>query len=403
MVKNRPSSFRAWLGLALRGFFMGLADMVPGVSGGTVAFISGIYEDLIESVKSFNIQALKELLGLRFHQFKKTVAWEFLSALASGMMVAVVFLAPLFHFLLNHELYRSFLYSGFLGLILASIFFCVKQVKEWKVANVIVLTMALLSAYYVCGLQLGEDSGGELYAVAASIDVPQDLSISNYHDGKIWDVAPSTLEAMTAKGLLTKDTLVFSQQQKMDITLGEVVTISGTAPKIDWWIFFCGMLGVSAMLLPGISGSYILNILGAYTVVIGALAEFSRSLSKGSIDGDAFVILATLFMGVIVGGMLFSRVISWLFARYHNLAIAALIGFMLGALRAVWPFWSVGYFVDPLKPAARLTLKPIQPLFPEIFSWTFGISVAIFLGGLFSVFFLELLASKKKQPTLDVE
>ena len=149
-----------------------------------------------------------------------------------------------------------------------------------------------------------------------------------------------------------------------------------------------------AMILPGISGSYLLTILGMYTPVVGALADFAKSLMQGQFDMNAFAILANMLMGIVLGALLFTRFLSWTLNKYHDLAISALSGFMLGSLRSVWPFWNVHYVVIEKGPQLVAT-NPILPSFSSLDTW---IAIALALCGFASVFVLHIVAKNKTNP-----
>ena len=260
----------SWLRLLICGICMGTADIIPGISGGTVAFIMGFYPDLIKSIKSLNKHAIGLLLTFQFKEFGKSIAWKFLLILMAGMGIAFVTLSKLIHFLLQHSLYKIYLYSFFLGLVLASTIFCAKQIKTWRLTHYLMTFSGILIAYFLTG------------------------------------------NALQAQLILTEG--------------------------FNWWIVFCGMIAISAMLLPGISGSYLLSILGVYPVVIASINTFLSDLKEGLFNKDAFMLLLSLFSGIVIGAILFSRVVAWLFTHYREMTIALLTGFMLGALRSVWPF-----------------------------------------------------------------
>ncbi len=300
---------------------MGCADIVPGISGGTVAFIMGIYSNLIESIKSVNVYTL--CTG-RFKDFFTRIAWKYLLALLSGIAFSLATLAHFIDYVLGHETYRILLYSGFLGLILASALFCAKLVKQWRFPHLMSLFVGALAAYLLTG---------------------------------------STVGASEASYRATHG--------------------------LDPWIILCGAIAVSAMLLPGISGSYLLTILGTYSVVIGALADFVRNF-----DLSAFYILASMLIGIVIGALLFSHVVSWLLKHFHDMTIALLTGFMIGALKSVWPFWTYGYVF--LEKGPQLIV--LEPILPDAASLLFCAALAFALLGFAAVFALEHMAMARKRP-----
>lgn len=237
--------------LLMTGVTMGAADVVPGVSGGTMAFIMGIYEELVNSIKSFNWQVLKASLGLRFGEVLAAVPWRFLVVLGVGILGAFVTLAGPISWLLDHR--PVFLYAFFFGLILASIVAVSRQI-HWSPVAYLFLGFGAVVAYLVVGL------------------VPVEM------------------------------------------------------PHNQWALFLSGMAAITAMILPGISGSFILLILGQYEFVIDSMKE------------GAVLNLLPLALGCVVGILGFVRILSWLLKNYHQWTIALLVGFMVGSLRKIWPF-----------------------------------------------------------------
>lgn len=242
-----------WLGLAARGFAMGAADVVPGVSGGTMAFILGIYEQLIEALRRFTeARFWRHLLTLRLREAVADVAWRFLAAVLGGILVAVFSLAPFLEWALENHASR--LWAFFFGLVLASILTVARRLGRWRGATVVFALVGTVGAYLLVGL------------------VP-------------------------------------------------VVT-----PDAAWFVVSSGAIAICAMLLPGISGSFILLLLGKYQHVLAAVTE--RDV----------VTLGLFALGAALGMLAFARFLSWLLRRYHDLTVAALIGLMAGSLRKIWPW-----------------------------------------------------------------
>lgn len=240
--------------VAFTGLAMGAADVVPGVSGGTMAFIMGLYRELIEAIKSFDLALLRKALSGRVAECLEQVPWRFLLALGSGIGASILGLAHLVGWLLEHR--QVELYALFFGLVLASIVSVSREV-EWSAKTVASLVVGTAVAYWIVGL------------------VPAEMP----HD-------PLT-------------------------------------------IFLSGSVAISAMILPGISGSFILLILGQYEYVLGAVKELD------------VLVLVPLAAGCVVGLVVFSRILSWLFVRHRQLTVTLLVGFMLGSLRKIWPFKEV--------------------------------------------------------------
>jgi putative membrane protein len=335
--KPRPKTVKDWVRLFLFGICIGAADLVPGISGGTMALILGVYEDFIKSICTLDHKAFHSLIQMRWHQLLSLIAWQFLAALLLGMGLAIFMLAPLFHFLLNNPEYRSDFLALFAGLIISSSYYVSTKIPQWRQSH----TRWLL---------LG----------------------------------------MTAAGLLTltpiySPHIFFNLDQIMQSNSGVVL-----------WMISCGTISVCAMLLPGISGSYVLTVLQAYPVIIGALAN----VSSLHFHWQSYVVLISLGLGIIIGALIFSRVIRWFLSHHRDNTLAALIGIMLGALPAVWPFWSFHFAVNPILHAKPI-LQPDYPILPDIYAFQFWIACGCFALGLFLVIFLESIA-KKKVPLNEV-
>lgn len=250
---------RRYFTLFCKGIAMGAADVVPGVSGGTIAFISGIYTQLLGAIGSFNPAALKVLRQRGCRAFWQHVQGTFLTVLFSGILLSVLTFAHLLEYLLaNHPL---LVWGFFFGLIVASVIYIWRQISVHSVAGWLLLAVG-------AGLVLAS-------AFAPHIQI----------------------EAGFTPPLLA--------------------------------IFGAGALAICAMILPGISGSFILLLLGMYPVVLGAVVRFD------------VVILLTFIAGCATGLLSFSRLLHWLLGRFHNHTLALLEGFLVGSLAVVWPWQQV--------------------------------------------------------------
>ncbi|MAU11977.1 MAG: DUF368 domain-containing protein [Anaerolineaceae bacterium] len=248
---SRPKTPWEYVRLFFSGFAMGAADVVPGVSGGTMAFILGVYETLIDAIKSFNVKALKLALGMKFGELlNEHVPIRFLIALGLGILTAVFTLATILEGALESS--PTYVFAFFAGLILASII-AVGAKVEWSMGAVIALVVGAVVAFVIVGM----DSLGDQF---------------------------------------------------------------GHTPPI---LFVSGMIAICAMILPGISGSFILLILGQYDFILGAVK-----------DRD-IVSIISVGVGAVVGIVIFSRILSWLLKHYENVTIAVLVGFMAGSLRLI--------------------------------------------------------------------
>lgn len=244
-------SLKDYAYLCLTGLTMGAADVVPGVSGGTMAFIMGVYQELIDAIKSFDLKLVQKALRFDVQGILEQVPWRFLAALGSGIVLAVLSLAhAVTYFLDNHQTY---LYAFFFGLVAASIV-AVGLDMRWSPNTLLGLVAGTILAYWIVGLVPNEGTHSPLI------------------------------------------------------------------------LFLSGCVAISAMILPGISGSFILLILGQYAYVIGAV----KSLDV--------ITLLPFAVGCGLGLMAFARILSWLFVHYERITITLLIGFMLGSLRKIWPF-----------------------------------------------------------------
>jgi putative membrane protein len=241
--------------LFLKGMAMGGADVVPGVSGGTIAFISGIYEELINSLKSIDLANIKLLFSGKFKQFWTAINGNFLLVLFSGIIISIKSLASLMTYLMDTHPIE--LWSFFWGLIVISSIVVLRQIKQWNVKVIFIGLLGVVIAFFVTSLSPSQ-TGDNMFMV-----------------------------------------------------------------------FISGFLGISAMILPGISGAFILLILGKYKMIIGALSDLD------------FVIIGVFILGAIVGILTLVRAIAWLLNKYHDLAVAVLAGFMMGSLNKIWPWKEV--------------------------------------------------------------
>lgn len=231
---------------------MGAADVVPGVSGGTIAFISGIYEELITSINNINLDLFKAIKTSGFKGFWEKANGNFLLALFIGISISLFSLATLVSWLLENE--PVLLWSFFFGLVLASVFFVGKEITKWNVASIIALVLGASVAFYITTLPPNENI----------------------------------------------DSLPF--------------------------MFISGALAVCAMILPGISGAFILVLLGSYKTILGAVHE--KDLK----------VVATVAIGAIFGLLSFARLLKWMFNNYKNMTLALLTGFIIGSLNKIWPW-----------------------------------------------------------------
>lgn len=262
--------------LYLKGLGMGAADIVPGVSGGTIAFITGIYEELLDSIKSFNLDALQLLREFQFRAFWKHINGTFLLVLLAGIFTSILSLARVVTWLL--EYYPIQLWSFFFGLIIISAILVTKEIRKWNAAVVFAGVLGIAIAYYI--------------TIATPAETPDAL----------------------------------------------------------WFVFLAGALAICAMILPGISGSFILLLLVKYEFILTALKELN------------IAVILVFGTGCVVGLLSFARLVSWLLDRYYNVAVALLAGFMIGSLNKVWP-WKVvtEYYLNSKGQQKPLVTESVWP------------------------------------------
>lgn len=263
-----------YLTIGVKGACMGAADVIPGVSGGTIAFIMGIYDEFVGSIASINTEAVKLLLGGKFREFWKHINGNFLLALVLGIAVSVFTLAGLMQMLLSD--YPIQTWAFFFGLIVASSIFILRGISGWKMREGLFLAFGIALGVVVCTLS----------------------------------------PTQTPDGL--------------------------------WFIFLSGAIAICAMILPGISGSFILLILGKYQYIMGCIS--------GLLSGDFwsnFVILAVFAVGAACGIIGFSKFLHWLLARWNKETLIVLAGFIIGSLVKVWPWSNTEAIVSSQFPAVR--------------------------------------------------
>lgn len=294
---------------------MGAADVVPGVSGGTIAFISGIYEELITSINNVNLGLLTTWKKDGFKAAWTQLNGNFLLALILGIGISILSLAKLIKSLLQSE--PILLWSFFFGLVVASILFIGKQIKAWNWKTILGFALAAFVAYYITTLPGGEES------------------ISS-----------------------------------------------------SWFIFIAGALAICAMILPGISGAFILVLLGAYEPVLTA------------IDNRDFKTIAIFAVGAIIGLLSFSKLLKWLFNNYKNLTLAILTGFILGSLNKIWPWKEVlTTRIDSHGKEVPFLERSILPNTFETLTQKDNqllLAIVLMVVGFLTIFIMEKLATKKQ-------
>lgn len=348
---------------------MGAADLVPGISGGTLAFVFGIYERLIDNLT-------------RFKMGGKRPEWSFVVPLAVGMLSALILFSNGIRLALQSPLGRSYLLAAFFGLILASLFFCLGQIQKRTPWVIYCFAMALATSCLMG--TFGKKQDGP-FAVSYSESRLPEGTFANYENGRLTGLREEVVGQLYAKGLLDKASTIYKNG-----ALTNEIPQTGT---FRLWLVAAGFMGASAMLLPGISGSYILLLMGAYEDVLGALA----TLARGHLELDATLTLTQLAVGITLGFFLMARFIRYFLKQYPNETVAALCGLMLGGLPVLWPFWSYRTLFDPLK--ERIILDPLQMQWPDTFEGAVALGIALSTFGLLFSFTPKFL----KSPRPDVE
>lgn len=302
------TSLKKYLLVGIKGIGMGAADVIPGVSGGTIAFMTGIYEELVGSINSIDATAARLLFRGRLRDFWKHVNGNFLVSVFAGILISVMSLAKLMTYLLEYLPIPT--WAFFFGLIVASSVFILRDISDWKPRDAVMLLLGVVLGVVVCTLSPAE------------------------------------------------------------------------TPDALWFIFISGAVAICAMILPGISGSFILLILGKYEFI---LATLTRILSGESTAMD-FAVLAVFVLGAVVGILSFSKFLHWLLARFHRATLLVLAGFIIGSLVKVWP-WSN---MDTVLEAQVLRGGSIYEVDMQI-PWAIACCVA----GAALVTALELLAKRK--------
>ena len=299
---------KMYFNLFLKGIAMGVANVIPGVSGGTIALITGIYEELIDSLKSFDKKALKYILSFKINEFIDYTNLYFIIAVFGGSIFSVFSIANLFKFLFSN--YPLYIWSFFFGLIIASIFFVGKRINKWNKSSVIALILGII------------------------------IALSFTH------ISPA------------------SENNNL------------------FFVFFCGIIGISGMMLPGLSGSFILILLGNYELLlVKAVADLN------------IIILSVFFLGSLFGLLSFSHLLSWLLKKYKDQTLAILTGFIAGSLTIIWPWKEVK---ESIKIGDEEKIIDYQLLIPQELNQENIMAIILIMMGIVIVYAIEKISFIKK-------
>ena len=312
---------------------MGAANVIPGVSGGTIALITNIYEELIDSLKSFNLNALKLIFKGQFKTLHSQLNLNFLIPIMLGIVLSILSLAKLFDFLLVE--FPAHTWAFFFGLVLASVYYVGLKIKEWNWKIVTILIIGIVAA----------------------------LSISF--------VSPSP----------TENTSYI-------------------------YIFICGLIGICGMILPGLSGSYILMLMGNYHLLmvksINSISEFIKALASGNMSEfiagpqlELLVYFIVFLIGSVVGLVAFSNIISWIFNKYHDATLALLTGFVFGSLSIIWPWKKEIFSSEIIDRHGEPLLVGYERYFPDVWGVNEVFVVVMMLIGVLSIILVEYSAKQE--------
>ncbi|MBA7643294.1 hypothetical protein ES703_51015 [subsurface metagenome] len=311
-VNNR--TFKDYLSIVFKGIGMGAANVIPGVSGGTIALITGVFEELIESIKSFDLKALQLLFKGKLKDFAIYINLNFLITLFFGVVLSIVSLAKLLEFLFEN--YPVYVWAFFFGLILASVYFVGKTIRQWHISVIISLVIGTSIAMVISVLNPVKENDGFIYLIV------------------------------------------------------------------------CGIVAVCSMILPGLSGSFVLILMGNYELVM------IEAVTQAKFD-----ILVPVIIGAAAGLILFSHILSWVYKKYRNETIALLTGFILGSLAILWPWKNPVYNYDEagnilIKSDGEKIIAGYERYFPESFDSEVRIAIGLVLCGIIVIWVVEKYAGK---------
>ena len=300
-------SLFSYLVLTIKGFCMGSADVVPGVSGGTMAFILGIYEELIKAIRSFDLNFLKLIVSLKMKDAMNHASWQFLTAVGLGILIAIFSLARILSWLLQNQ--PILIWSFFFGLILASVYTVSRKLNQWNLFIPLWMLLGAAGAYLLVGM------------------------------------------------------------------------VPVSTPDAPWFLFISGAVAICAMILPGISGAFILVLMGKYHFVLEAVNNH-----------DLFTLMVVA-AGACVGLIAFSRFLNWILKKHHDMTIAILTGLMLGSLRKIWPWKET--VKNMAERGEEIVILSQVNILPSQWNNEVMVSMGLMVMGFLVVFFMNLLAEQQ--------
>jgi len=307
---------KTYIYLVLKGFAMGAANVIPGVSGGTIALITGVFERLINAIKSFNGKAIKLLFAGKIKELIKHVDLYFLISVFSGMVASVVTLAKVLEYLFLN--YPVFVWAFFFGLILASVYYVGRTIKKWNFSVILTFVVGTAIAITITSLNHATENDAFFYLI------------------------------------------------------------------------LCGVVAICSMILPGLSGSFILILMGNYQLVM-----------LHAVNNADITILTPVIIGAIVGLIAFSHVLSWIYKKYKDQTISILTGFILGSLSVLWPWQQEYYLLDDggeyiLKNGEKIVAGTTKFL-PESFNSEVIIALGLVVIGIISISLIEKIANNESK------
>ena len=305
-----PGTVRETVVLFIKGILMGAANMIPGVSGGTIALITGIYQELLQAIRSFDFNTIRFLKRLEIKQAMATIHLRFLVTIACGVGLSILSLAHIMNFIFNN--YKVYTWSLFFGLILASIAVMALKTNKWLGSGGISFILGTVFSYLFVGM------------------------------------------------------------------------IPVSTPESWWFIFFAGAITICTMILPGLSGAFLLLIIGKYEYITAAL--------KNPFILQNFLIIAVFGAGCIIGIIAFSRILTIMFTKFENTTMAVLTGIMCGSLRKVWP-WKEDLVTRTI--GGKVWTIAERNALPPSYDSSFMVAVLLAITGFVIVLVLEKTASNR--------